>query len=241
MKPIFTAVAALFILTAPVVFPAAGLSIAMAEDSPIPTMTLNGTGEVSSEPDMAIVTSGLTTQGKTAREALDANNVAMREIFAVLESADIAPIDIQTSNFSVQPEYNRNSSSNSQRITGYAVSNNVTVTVRDLDNLGKMLDSFVTVGANQIFGVNFSVSETDGLFEAARNAAVADAMAKAELYAQAANFEIKRILSISEGGRSQPQMQEMAMMRMAADSSVPVSGGQLTFSSTVSISWEIAQ
>lgn len=237
MKPIFTTVAAMLIFASPL----AVTSAAIAQDAHMSTMSLNGTGDVMSEPDMATVTSGLTTQGKTAREALDANNAAMAEIFSVLEAADIEAIDIQTSNFSVQPEYSRNNSNSASRITGYAVSNNVTVIVRDLDNLGKMLDSFVTVGANQIYGVNFGVSETEGLYEDARKAAVADALAKAELYAEAAGFEIKRIISISESGQSQPYMQDTAMMRMSAESSVPVAGGQLTFSSNVSISWEIEQ
>ena len=211
---------------------------AFAEDMPAPTMSLTGTGEITAEPDMATVSSGLVTEAKTAREALDANNSAMVEIFKVLEQAGIDQRDIQTSNFSVQPEYARNNDTGVRRITGYSVSNNVTVRVRDLENLGTMLDAFVTVGANQINDISFGLDDTTALYDEARRAAIADALAKAQLYADAAHVTLGPIVSITESGGAQPYVAEMAMMRVSADA-LPVSSGELTISSSVNITWAL--
>ncbi|MCB9994348.1 MAG: SIMPL domain-containing protein [Hyphomicrobiaceae bacterium] len=227
-RPLLALAASLALLTAP----------AFAQEAPAPTMNLTGTGEVVAEPDMATMTSGLVTEAKTAREALDANNSAMLEIFKVLEAAGIDQRDIQTSNFSVQPEYARNNDSGVARITGYSVSNNVTVRVRDLENLGSMIDAFVSVGANQINDISFGTDDTTALYDEARRAAVTDALAKAQLYADAAHVTLGPIVSITESGGPVPYVADMAMMRVAAEA-VPMASGELTISSSVNITWAL--
>ena len=69
------------------------------------TITIDGMGEVRAAPDMATITSGVTTQGATAREALDANSKAMADLVAALKESGIEARDIQTSGFSVNPDY----------------------------------------------------------------------------------------------------------------------------------------
>src|SRR5690606_34896635 len=156
------------------------------------SITIEGRGEVLAAPDMAHINSGVTTQGATAREALDANTAAMAELIAELKAAGIEARDIQTSGFSVNPNYvytderDENGYTLPPRINGYQVSNTVTVTVRKLDALGSILDKSVTVGANTVNGVSFSVADPSDLYNEARKAAFADARAKAELYAAAA-------------------------------------------------------
>jgi uncharacterized protein len=212
------------------------------------TITIEGRGEVMATPDMAQINSGVTTQGATAREALDANTAAMADLIAELKAAGIEPRDIQTSGFSVNPNYvytderDANGYSLPPKINGYQVSNTVTVTVRKLDTLGSILDKSVTVGANTINGVSFSVADPSELYDEARKAAFADARAKAELYATAAGSTLEDILSISEGQTfNDPQPYPMyARADMAASAPVPVQAGELAFAINVNVQWELA-
>jgi uncharacterized protein YggE len=210
------------------------------------TISIEGRGEVMATPDMAQINSGVTTQGATAREALDANTAAMADLIAELKAAGIEPRDIQTSGFSVNPNYvytderDANGYSLPPKINGYQVSNTVTVTVRKLDTLGSILDKSVTVGANTINGVSFSVADPSELYDEARKAAFADARARAELYATAAGSTLEGILSISEGQTfNDPQPYPMYRADMAASAPVPVQAGELAFAINVNVQWEL--
>ncbi|MGB3339732.1 MAG: SIMPL domain-containing protein [Devosia sp.] len=211
------------------------------------TISIEGRGEVMAAPDMAQINSGVTTQGASAREALDANTAAMAELIAELKAAGIEARDIQTSGFSVNPNYvytderDANGYSLPPKINGYQVSNTVTITVRQLDALGSILDKSVTVGANTINGVSFSVADPSALYDDARKAAFADARAKAELYATIAGGKLDEIVSISEGqGFNPPQPVAMYSMRADAQSAaVPVEAGELAFSINVNVQWEL--
>lgn len=210
-------------------------------------ISISGTGEVAAAPDMAFVTSGVTSQGATAAEALAANTAAMNELIATLKAAGIEARDIQTSGFSVNPNYvysdarDANGYQLPPKISGYQVYNTVNVRVRDLTTLGAVLDKAVTVGANTINGVTFSVADPAPLYDEARKLAFADARKKAELYADVADEKLGDIESISESqGYNQPQPQ---MMRAVADSAaaapVPIESGELTFSIDVQVAWEL--
>ncbi len=211
------------------------------------TITIDGRGEVRAAPDMATINSGVTTQGSTAREALDANTAAMEELIATLKEAGIGSRDIQTSGFSVNPNYvysdarDENGYTLPPRIEGYQVSNSVTVVVRDLADLGSILDQSVTVGANTVNGVTFSVADPADLLNDARKAAFADAREKAELYAEAAGETLGELESISERQDSNPpQPYPMyARAEVAASAPVPVEAGELTFAITVTVAWEM--
>lgn len=211
------------------------------------TITIEGHGEVMAVPDMAQITSGVNTQGATAREALDANTAAMSELITELKASGIEARDIQTSGFSVNPNYvytderDANGYSLPPKIKGYQVTNTVTVAVRELDDLGAILDKSVTVGANTVNGVSFSVADPSSLYDDARKAAFADARAKAELYAVAAGGKLDEINSVSEEqGFNSPQPVAMYSMRAeAASAPVPVEAGELAFSINVTVQWEL--
>jgi len=211
------------------------------------TISIDGRGEVAAAPDMANITSGVTTQGATAREALDANSAAMAALIEELKGVGIEARDIQTSGFSVNPNYvytdgrDENGYSLPPKINGYQVSNTVTVTVRELASLGMILDRSVNVGANTINGVSFSVADPSELFDQARLAAFADARAKAELYATAADGELKEITSISERqGFNEPMPSPMYARADMAAGAVPVEAGELSFAINVSVQWELS-
>jgi uncharacterized protein YggE len=210
------------------------------------TISIVGMGEVTGAPDTAYVMSGVTTQGATAREALDANNAAMTALIETLKAAGIEERDIQTSGFSVMPNYvytderDANGYTLPPKINGYSVFNNVNVRVRDISTLGAVLDQQVTVGANTISGVTFSVADPSTLLDEARKLAFADARARAQLYADTAQVELDQIVSISESQMMQPPQPYMFdRAEMAAASPVPIQGGELTFQINVNVTWEI--
>ena len=124
---------------------------------------------------------------------------------------------------------------------GYQVSNNVTIRVRDLDSLGSVLDQAVTVGANTITGISFSVADPANLYEEARRRAVADAVSKAQVYADAANVRLGSIESITEQDNYMPPqpMMRAAAMEFDIGSAVPVEAGELTHTITTTITWDI--
>lgn len=203
-------------------------------------ISLSGHGEVRTAPDMASVTSGVVTQGTTAGEALAANTKAMNDLFAALKGAGIEDKDVQTSNFSVQPRYDYNNGQ-APKLVGYDVSNNVTVTVRKVGDLGPLLDKMVQSGSNQIAGVNFQVSKPDDAMDEARKLAAADASRKAKVYAQAMGVELGPVMQVSEGASFQPPVPMVRGMVMKADAAapVPVAAGEQTLAVDVTVTWEI--
>lgn len=230
---------------APFMLAAAFAMPAHAEEPAL--ISITGIGEVTAAPDTAFINSGVTTQGATAREALDANTKAMNDLLATLTEAGIEARDVQTSGFSVNPNYvysdarDENGYQLPPKINGYQVFNTVMVRVRDLEKLGTILDKQVTVGANTINGITFSVADPSKLYDEARKAAFADAQEKAELYAAAAGEELGLLKSITESqGYSEPQPYMMKAMDAAASSPVPVATGELSFQINVQVSWTIA-
>ena len=222
----------------------AAASPAFAEGGKMPRIvSLTGHGEVRSTPDIAFVTSGVTTQGATAADALAANTKAMTDLFAALKGAGIEDKDIQTSNFSVQPRYDF-SNGQTPKLMGYDVSNNVTIKLKKVDMLGALLDKLVQSGSNQISGISFDVSKPEEAMDEARKRATEDATRKAKLYAQAMNIELGNVVQISEGSNSGPSpvpfVRGAAMMKADA-APVPVAAGEQTLAVDVNIIWEIKQ
>lgn len=211
-------------------------------------ISMTGTGTVSAVPDMAIVTGGTVTEGKTAREALSANNEAMTKIIATLKGTGIEARDIMTTGFNVSPVYSHyrpkeGEEARPPKIVGYRVSNGVTVRVRDLEKLGPVLDQLVSDGANAINGISFTVDDDQALLDEARKSAVADAVRKAKILTEAAGVRLGNIVSITEDAAARPPVPVLRMARAEAamDASVPVEAGEQTLRVNVSITWQIEQ
>jgi uncharacterized protein YggE len=218
------------------------LNPALAQDTKMPRLiSLTGQGEVRQAPDRAVVTTGVLSQGATAAEALAANTTAMNALFAALKGAGIAEKDVQTSNFMVQPRYNFQDGK-APELVGYDVSNNVTVIVRKIAELGSLLDKVVQAGSNQINGIGFEVSEPGAAQDEARKLATVDATRKAKIYADAMGVTLGPVMSISEGFSQQPPMpfqRGKVMMADAAAAPVPVAAGEQSITVEVNITWEI--
>lgn len=221
----------------------ATINPAFAEDSKlIRTISLSGHGEVRVAPDLAIVTMGVTSSATTAQEALAANTKSMNDLMAALKSASIENKDIQTSNFSVNPRYDYGlNNGQPPKLSGYDVSNTVTVIVHKIEGIGDLLDKAVTSGSNQINGVLFSVANPQDAMDAARKQAVLDAKRKADLYAAATSTSLGNVISLSEGASAE-QQPIMMRAKMAAPSDagpVPIAQGEQVIGVDVNISWEI--
>ena len=218
------------------------LAVPAAAQQPDPPrgLTLVGVGEVRAKPDLAVVRVGVVSQADTARAALDDNNEAMRAVMAALQDHGIAERDMQTSQFTVQPRYRHDQTGEAPpRIDGYEVSNQLTVTVRDLERLGPVLDQAVSVGSNQILGVEFDLADPEPRRDEARRLAVEDATRKAQVYAEAADVELGPIRAMTEQARLDPP-QPYARMEMA-QASVPVAEGEQVIAVEVTVTWDIGQ
>ena len=204
---------------------------------------VSGEGSVSTAPDFARVTLGVTSAGKTAGEAMAANAKAANTLVSLIKTEGIAPADIQTTEVSISPVFAQSSSSqtNPPTITGYSVSNNVTVIVRDIPRLGALLDKAVTAGANSIYGIGFGHNDPGALLDKARPLAVADARRKAEIYASAGGARIGRLMALTEeGGPQQPIAFSRAYVA-GARAPTPIEAGEDKLTVTITARFELVQ
>ena len=234
MRPLTTALC-LALLT---VF-AAGPGQAQTQPQAAPTLSVSGEGRVDLPPDMATVSLGVTTDGDTAAAALAANNDAQAKVLAALTAAGVEARDVQTSGLNLNPIWDNVSRLDGrQRIRGYTASNTVTIRVRKLDDLGALLDAVVTTGANQLNGLSFGLADPRPAMDEARRRAVADAIARAKLYADAAGVTLGPIVTLAEGGGYQ-EPQPMYRRDMAMELAVPIAGGEVGVTATVQITFAI--
>lgn len=209
-------------------------------------LVISAEGRSSRTPDLAVFSAGVTTQGKTAREAMSANAAAMSKVFAQLKQAGIAERDVQTSTINLNPIYGqpvldeRGQVVREPLIIGYQAMNMVSIKQRDLKGFGKVLDALVVSGANQISGPGFEIDNPAAAQDEARVNAMKAARSRADLYAKAAGVRVVRILSISEGGYNPPTPVMYAKAEMADTASTPVAAGQVETSVSVNLQFELA-
>jgi uncharacterized protein YggE len=207
------------------------------------TLNLAAKGEVDVAPDMATINLGVQTEAPTAEAAMQANARQMNQVMTALRRAGVAERDIQTSNLNLSAQYDYQQNE-PPRLRGYQASNQVTIKVRDLARLGAAVDATVSAGANQINGISFGLSDPTAAENAARQAAVRNLQAKAELYAQATGYRVGRLVTLSEGtsySAPQPPMPYMAMARAESKDMTPVSGGELTVRVEISGLYELTR
>lgn len=197
-------------------------------------VTVTGEATVAVPPDSAVIRIGVSSLEKTAREAGEANAKQMTAVLTTVKASGIAERDIQTSRLSLQPQYDPNKGGTA-RLTGFQANNQVTIRIRDIDNLPTVLDRAIAAGANEMSGIEFVVSDQSKLLDQARDEAIADARRKAELYARAARAKLGQVVSISEEGTA-PQPRPMQAVRAGA---VPIAPGEQTLRAIVSVSYQL--
>jgi uncharacterized protein YggE len=203
-----------------------------------PVITVTGQGEVTAAPDIATVSVGVEVSAPRADAALAQNAARMAEIFAAIEALGIDRKDVQTSQISLNPQWDSQTKSYDEplRITGFLATNIVTVRLRDIPRLGAVLDSLTATGANRIQGIGFGVVDPRPLIDQARGLAVRDAVRKAALYAEAAGLRLGPILSIDDGaGTAPPPAYRMEAMMEAT----PVAEGEVSYSAAVTIRFRL--
>jgi uncharacterized protein YggE len=166
------------------------------------TITVVGVGKVSLVPDIAQLNVGAEDTANTVAEAKAKVDGQMAAIMAALKEIGIADKDIQTSNYSIyyeqQASPSSEGSSSAERRGVYHVSNTLLITVRDVTKAGDVLDTLVGVGANQVYGVSFTVSDEVKWQSQAREKAITDAKARAEELARLSGVEVGQVQAISE-------------------------------------------
>jgi len=199
-------------------------------------VTVTGQATISVAPDTAEIRIGVTSHGKNAREASEINAKQMTTVMAAIEDRGVPERDIQTSRLSLQPQYDPNKAGPA-RLLGFQVTNQLTVKIRNIDKLPSILDHAIAAGANEMSGIEFEVSGESKLLDQAREAAIADARRKAELYAKAAGATLGRVVAITEEGAPSPP-RPLAAMRAGAGA-VPVAPGEQTLRAMVTVSYEL--
>jgi len=159
---------------------------------------------------------------------------------AQIKAAGVAERDIQTSGVNLNPQYKYIENQN-PTIIGYQASNNVNLKIRDIGKLGKVLDSLVASGANQINGPTFEIDQPEPVYDEARRAALDKAQARAQMYAKALGMQVRRIVSISEGGGFHPPVPMPMMMRAQAkgEADTAISPGETTLSVNLDVVFEL--
>ncbi len=220
--------------------------VVMSEEMPR-TITVTGVGTVEVAPDTASLSFGVYEQSESLETAQDAVTTRLEGIMAALTEQGVAEEDIQTTgyNVTVVNEYDRDG--NLVGVIGYEVRSSITVTVRDIESVGSLLDSVVTAGANEVGSVSFYVEDTEAAANQARIAAIEDARAKADTMATASGVTIAGVYAIEE--MSSPQPLPIAYEQSLSDASgseemaraVPVSPGQAEIRVEIRVVYEIDQ
>lgn len=228
----------------------------IGHDSASPsTINVSGDGEVFATPDIAELSFSVVKEAKTVSEAQKASAEKVNEIMAYLKEAGIDNKDIKTENYNLNPRYEYQQRAmqtlclngycppeGKQVLTGYEVSQSITVKIRKIDDAGKILIAVGDKGATNISGITFTVDKKDAIEADARDKAIKDAQAKAKVLAESLGVKITRVVSFSESGNapmySRFDMAGGAMLK-SADIAPALPVGENKFTSNVNIAYEI--
>lgn len=202
---------------------------------------VSGSGEVAVVPDIAYINIGVHSEAEDVSSALEANNTQATKLTEALQAEGVEAKDIQTTNFNVFP-LTRYDNMGQPVGTSYVVDNTVYITVRDLTKLGKLLDSAISAGANNIYGISFDIADKETVLAQARELAIKDAEAKAKSVATVAGVTLGQILSIDVSTPTYTQPYYGYGMGGGAEglkTSVPVSAGQIVVTYTATLNYAI--
>jgi uncharacterized protein len=210
-----------------------------SETTNIPTINVNGEGQVTITPDVAYINIGVHTEGADVSEALASNTQQAQKVSDALVALGVDKKDIQTTAFNVYPQQQYGPNGEMLDIK-YVVDNSVYVTVRDLTKMGEILNAVVKSGANNINGIQFDVADRSKALSDARKKAVDDAHAQAVELVAAAGAKLGKLQYLSVTNTTNP-VSQVSMKSDAASSggTVPVSAGQLILTVDVSATYEL--
>ena len=228
MKPLVFAGA----LVAAILLGMAGAAGASSDATVQHSIVVTGQGSVSTVPDRAQVSFGVSTDAKTASAALRANAAEMTKVIAAVKGEGVAAADIKTDLVSLSPRY----SQSGDAVVGYTATNSVSATIRNLARIGGTIDAAVDAGANQVSGPNLSRGDMTALYRAALRAAIANAKGKAQTIAAASGLHLRRITDVSEAS-SAPVPQPLT--KAGADAATPVEPGTQLVEAAVTVTFAV--
>ncbi len=206
---------------------------------------VNGEGKISVAPDIAVLTLGIESQEVSVAVAQANASEAMDKVIQALKAQGIEDKDIQTQYFSIYQVTNWNN--NKEEITGYRVTNTLTVKVRAVDKAGEVIDAVVAAGGDltRINGITFTVDEPADYYVQARELAITHATGKAQQMADKTGIKLGKVTYISESTSNYGPvyrnyaLEDSYMGIPAVTSATPVSIGQLEITATVQIAYAI--
>ena len=221
-------------IAAVVVFAGVGRPDRASGDTPSAahSITVSGNGAVATTPNQAVFNFGVSTQGKTAVQALASNSAAIQKVIDALEGAGVTSDSLQTSSVSLSSQ----TSDDGSTVTGYTASNSVTVTISSIGKAGAIVDVAVKAGANQVDGPNLTVADQSALYDRALKAAIADARSKAQVLADASGLDVGAVSSVEEDGSSSPVTYDTA--KAAPSAGVPIEAGTQQVTASVTVTFD---
>lgn len=209
--------------------------------SRLQTMDFSGQGKATIAPDIAEVSLTVFSEGADVKRSQDDNTKKMNAIIAFLDAQEVAKKDRTTSQYTISPQYDYVQSG--RRFRGYEIRQTLNVKIRDFAKISTILNQAVTLGANEVGNLNFTVEDKDEVLTKARDEAIAKAKAKAETLAQALGIKLGRIVGFSEGGSPAPEplyfRTEALGVGGGGDSSPNIEAGQNEFVSNVTLTYQI--
>lgn len=209
-------------------------------------LTVAAEAEASQAPDVAQLSAGVVAHATDASAAMQANSKQMARVIAKIKAAGIADKDIQTLGIDLEPQYGDGRNDNQPpKVVGYQAGNTVQIKIRDINQIGRLIDALVISGANQINGPQFSIDQPDALSNQARRQALDKARARAQMYASALGLKVRRIISVSEtGSDALPQLRMLASNKMeavATTMAAPVELGENTVNVSLVVAFELGR
>lgn len=194
-------------------------------------------------PDTATIGAGVTTDAPTATEALRRNSAEMQKVVETIKALGIAAKDIQTTGINLNAQYDYDQKSQRPVFRGYQAANRVSVTLRKVEDTGRVLDALVAAGATDLSGPAFSVADDTAATSEARTRALTRAAAQARAYASALGYGGARVLAISESLTGGPQPYPMAkgerLVSAPVATSAPVEPGMVSAGVNVTVTFEL--
>ncbi|MGY6632496.1 MAG: SIMPL domain-containing protein [Alkalilacustris sp.] len=212
-----------------------GLAVAAPGPAVAAEITVSAEGRATVAPDMATLRLGVRERAETAQAALQATSDATAALLEVLSGAGVAGDDIQTSELSLQPVWRGDRDGQEITPQQFEAANTVTVQLRDLDAVGEVVSAAVAAGANRFEGLSFGVTDMDDALDRARRAAVAEALRRGVLLAEAAGIAPPPVQRIIEDGAQAPRPMALRSAEMDMGASPPIAPGELTVSARVTV------
>jgi uncharacterized protein len=210
--------------------------------SPLPSITVRGDGVSNARPDVVEIRAGVATQMASAAEALRSNSAAMTAVTDVLRQRGVEEKDMKTSSFRIQTvRLREQKQGNAAQTNQYRVTSVLHVTIRDIARVGVILDEIVQAGANELGQIQFRLADSTKIQDEARHKAIADAKRKAQLYADASDVQLARIIQIQENPTARAEPQSLFSFNHAEPSTAaPIAAGELEVRASVTVTFAIA-